>query len=152
MDEEFQTAALGVVATVVALCTAVFVLASKAVAVVLLGALTMCAGLALIRQYRILVKMENEVEHAYSIGKMAYENRSAPVAELRDGLREEEAKILEMIAADVDTDDVLASVTSMLARHHPETSFRITTDELFGAESVDFSYGCLLYTSDAADD
>ena len=146
MNEELQTATLGIVAGAIGISAALFVLAPKLIAVAVLGGLLIGAGLALVRQYHQVSMAQSALAaertlHAQTI--RAGQDPSTSSLAAQEAVRGDEAKILEMIAADTDTDEVLSAVTTMLARLNPGASFRIITDDLFSAEHVDHSYEIL---------
>ena len=58
-------------------------------------------------------------------------------------LREDESRVLEMIAADRDTKSVLERITNMLTGQYPASRFRIVTDDLFGEGHPDSNWEIL---------
>ncbi len=149
MSEESQVAALGVFSVVVATGSVLFVLAPKLIAIAVLCGLLIIAGLAVVAQHRRIVALGDDLaaraEQVKKSQMLAASDSggSAIAAEKQEILRDDESTILEMIAADAETDLVLSSITAMLARQYPGSSFRIINDELFSAEQVDQTYTIL---------
>ncbi len=150
MNEESQVAALGVVSTVVAIASALFILTSHFVSVAVLAAMLVVTAFFVYSQWCRLQRIEHELEvrnletssliDAVSDADLG---SSTTDAIRRDQLRNAESNVLEQIAADTDTDIVLASVTELLATQYPGSQFRIINDELFNAEHVDHTYTVL---------
>jgi len=147
MNEESQIATLGVVSVVVAVGSALFILTSKLIAIVVLSGLLAFVALMVIGQQRRISRLGNELEqtaaHARAASSEAYElqyGAAGSESARHDQLRDDESTVLEQIAADTDTDVVLASVTTLLANQYPGSSFRIINEELFSDEEIDLTY------------
>ncbi len=149
VKEESQVAALGVISTVVAVAGALFILTSKFVAIAVLAVLLVIVASLFLASHRRANRLQDALDQTNVQNIQSLMEREADLgsststAALRDQLRDAESKVLEQIAADTDTDVVLASVTELLATQYPGSMFRIINDELFGAETVDRTYTVL---------
>ena len=146
MSEDSQVAILGIVSLALAVGSALFILAPKIVAVAVLAGLLAITGLVLWRQRQ---RIEHLQEAARSIRGMPCdesdtdESTNGKPSVFSESLRNDESQVLEMIAADSDTDSVLEGIVAMLAREYAGSSFRIINDELFSEEMVDHTYTVL---------
>ncbi len=149
MNEESRASAMAVVAVVVAGTSALFIFASELISVTVLAGLLITAGLWIVAQHNAInnTRLElhlSERESAERSALLKYrETEVDPHAESRLRLRDDEARVLEQIAADTDTTEVLNSITQLLAGQYPGAQFRIINDDLFDHEMVDRTWTIL---------
>jgi len=143
MFENTRATALVVGAAVASLSAVLFVLLPSTPAFAILACLLAIALVSLANQVNATKIASRELEHANRERAAEYaslQEREAaldPTVQSRLRLRDDEAQILELIAADTEPNEVLRSITQLLARQYPGTQFRIVTDDLFDSESVD---------------
>ena len=149
MNEEARASAMAVVGVVVAGTSALFIFASELISVAVLGGLLIVAGLWIVAQHHAISGARYELqlserESAERNALLKYrETEVDPHAESRLRLRDDEARVLEQIAADTDTTEVLNSITQLLAGQYPGAQFRIINDDLFDHEMVDRTWTIL---------
>jgi len=149
MNEESRTGALIVVAVVVAGTSALFIFASELISVTVLAGLLIVAGFWIVAQSHAISNARFELqlserESAENSALLAFrENEVDPHADARLRLRDGESRILEKIAADTDTTEVLNGITQLLAGQYPGAQFRIINDDLFDHELVDRTWTIL---------
>ncbi len=142
MSEDVGLAGIGSLALVGAATGALFVFTSSIITSLTLAFLLVItlAGLLLVCRRLRNLRLQLIDDHASNhrsgdtmdlLGKSAQE-----VASSRK-LREAEAGVLQMIAADRDTKTVLQRITALLAEQYPGSRFRIVSDDLFDNDVVD---------------
>ncbi len=152
MNEESRASAMAVVGVVVAGTSALFIFASELISVTVLAGLLIVAGLWIVAQHHAISTARYELqlserESAERSALLAHrETEVDPHAQSRLRLRDDEARVLEQIAADTDTTEVLNSITQLLAGQYPGAQFRIINDDLFDHEMVDRTWTILART------
>lgn len=153
---KFATATcFGAVALVAAMVGALWVYTSPSTVVLVtagLLAISLCATGLLIRrtfaQKKLIIENQRRAEELLKNDGLRIDPRVAVVDQAARALelREDEAVVLEMIAADRDTKEILQRITGLLARQYPGARFRVVNDDLFDHEPIDMGWSILRRT------
>lgn len=161
MEDEYRTATLAVVAAVVAGGAALYIFASELVAVTALAALLGAALLRIIVLHKRLDRITGMTSSSIirvpsapaPLDPEVVDEERAESAAAKDvlttrsvRLREDESAVLEQIAADADTSEILRSITELLAHQFPGSQFRIITDDFFDDQPIDRTWPILART------
>lgn len=142
MSEDLGLAGIGSLALVGVATGALFVFTSSIITALALAgllALTLFGLLLVCRRFRDLRSqlIDRDTSDHGAGGTIDLLGKSAKEVASSRKLREAEAGVLQMIAADRNTKTVLQRITGILAEQYPGSRFRIVADDLFDQDVVD---------------
>ena len=151
MAQDTGIAGIGAVALVAAVTSALVIFATPLLttiilAVLLAGVLFVLTAVVLrLRGHGIALRGLGQHSAPSGIeedGGLAIDPRHVEPSRSQQ-LREDEARVLEMIAEDKNAKAVLEKVTNLLAAQYPGSRFRIVNDDLFDEARVDLTWPIL---------